>query len=71
MLAKSHQCPFCDKGIAHHAVGMKTYNYKGNDITITEHFYKCELCHEEFTTTESDELTLTELENRYESINKK
>lgn len=38
-----------------------TLNYKGETYNVTHHYYLCELTNEQFTTTELDEINLSEL----------
>lgn len=39
--------------------------YRKDQFTIVAHFYKCEKCGEEFTTTETDTISLVQAHNQY------
>ena len=39
--------------------------FRKNDYTIAEHYYKCEETHNEFTTSETDNINLTQVYNQY------
>lgn len=58
------ECPFCD-GIANLQKQTKELNYRKDTFTVVAHFYKCEKCGEEFTTTEVDSISLIQVHNQY------
>jgi len=53
-------CPYCD-GKASLKVESKQISYKTEPHTITAHYYQCEKCLEEFTTTETDSMTMAQV----------
>jgi rRNA maturation endonuclease Nob1 len=55
-------CPICGKP-ALLTIEYGPLEYKGVIYDIAKHFYRCEGCKEEFTTTEADELTLSQIPN--------
>lgn len=57
-------CPYCE-GFANLCKEFKELNYRKDLFRIVGHFYKCEKCTEEFTTTETDTISLTQLHNQY------
>ena len=58
------QCPYCD-GNAHLEKETGTLQFRKETFQVVKHFYKCDKCQEEFTTTESDQLTYNQLVNQY------
>lgn len=58
------ECTYCD-GIAVIVKNPKTITYRKDDFKVIEHFYKCQKCAREFTTTEVDELTMVQVHNQY------
>jgi putative zinc finger/helix-turn-helix YgiT family protein len=58
------ECPYCE-GKASLQKKTRELPYRKEVFKVTEHFYKCEKCGEEFTTTESDTITLTQAHNQY------
>src|SRR3569833_2128964 len=57
-------CPYCD-GTAELQKQPGEITYRKEIFKVVEHFYKCEKCGEEFTTTETDTITLTQAHNQY------
>lgn len=57
-------CPYCD-GMATAATDKRDITYRKDVFRITAHFYQCAACREEFTTTESDALSMTQVYNQY------
>ncbi len=57
-------CPYCEgtANIKHH---LQEIIYKKEAFQINAHFYLCENCAEEFTTTETDELSMNQVYNLY------
>ena len=51
------ECPYCD-GIAALKIVPKEIKYRKEEFRVNAHFYKCEKCQEEFTTTETDAFTM-------------
>lgn len=58
------ECPYCD-GTANLQKEAKELNYRKDAFKIVAHFYKCEKCNEEFTTTEADTISLMQAHNQY------
>ncbi len=56
-------CPYCD-GQAHLQKTANELAFKKELFKVVEHFYKCDKCEEEFTTTETDAVTLLQAQNR-------
>lgn len=57
-------CAYCDRQ-AHLQKGGKELTYRKEVFKIVEHFYKCEKCKEEFTTNETDTVSLLQAHNQY------
>jgi C4-type Zn-finger protein len=53
-------CPYCE-GVAELTAGAELITVKGVTDSVLAFFYKCSSCGTEFTTTESDEETLSQL----------
>jgi putative zinc finger/helix-turn-helix YgiT family protein len=62
------ECPYCD-GIANLHKEAREITYRKDVFKIVAHFYKCEKCQEEFTTTEADTISLTQAHNQYREKN--
>jgi putative zinc finger/helix-turn-helix YgiT family protein len=58
------ECPYCD-GTAVLQKQQRDLTYRKEVFKVIEHFYKCESCGEEFTTTETDTITLAQAHNQY------
>jgi uncharacterized phage-associated protein len=58
------ECAYCDGNAHLHRTG-KELNYRKEVFKVIEHFYKCKECKEEFTTTETDTVTLLQAHNQY------
>jgi len=58
------ECPYCD-GQAVLKREARVLTYRKEDFKIVAHFYQCEKCREEFTTTESDTISLVQAHNQY------
>lgn len=58
------ECPYCD-GHAKLEKQIKELVYRKESFKVFAHYYKCNLCSEEFTTTESDTITILQLHNQY------
>lgn len=63
-MKKVIECPYCD-GHAALTKESKELSYRKDAFKIMAHFYKCDTCHEEFTTTETDTVTLLQAHNQY------
>lgn len=63
-MKKKIECPFCD-GQAVLNRSTRTLLYRKESFDVVEHFYKCENCSEEFTTTETDTIGMLQLHNQY------
>jgi len=62
------ECPYCD-GKANLHKETKELTYRKDVFKVVAHFYKCEKCSEEFTTTEADTISLTQAHNQYREKN--
>ncbi len=58
------KCVICN-GKASLKKEIRERQFRKEDFIIVEHFYKCENCGEEFTTTGIDELNATQVYNQY------
>lgn len=58
------ECPYCD-GVAVLSKEVKEMSYRKDNFRIVAHYYKCEKCKEEFTTTEADAIGLIQIHNQY------
>lgn len=63
-MKKIIECPYCD-GIARLEKIDRVLTYKKEDFNVVEHFYKCQKCSEEFTTTETDTISILQAHNQY------
>lgn len=63
-MKKIIDCVNCD-GKARLASAERTIEYKKEQFTVVEQFYKCDACGEEFTTTETDTVTMNQVYNQY------
>jgi C4-type Zn-finger protein len=59
-------CPYCD-GIASLQKEAKEIKYRNEVFNIVAHFYKCKQCSEEFTTTEADSISITQVHDQYQA----
>lgn len=62
------ECPYCD-GSANLHKEAKEIIYRKESFKIVAHFFKCEKCSEEFTTTEVDTISLMQAHNQYREKN--
>ena len=58
------ECPYCD-GNAHLKKEGGALMFRKEPFQVIKHFYKCDKCKEEFTTTEVDQLTYNQMVNQY------
>lgn len=63
-MKKIIECPMCD-GTASLKSEKKKRTFRKEEFDITEFFYLCEKCSEEFTTTETDEVNTSQVYNQY------
>ena len=63
-MKKKLECPYCD-GIANLQKEASELRYRKDVFKIVAHFYKCENCEEEFTTTEADDVSLNQARDQY------
>ena len=63
-MKKLIECPY-GEGQAELFIELKELNYRKETFNIMAHFYKCAICQEEFTTTETDTITLLQAHNQY------
>jgi len=57
-------CAYCN-GQAHLQKTNRELTYRNEICKVVEHFYKCKECKEEFTTTETDTITMLQAQNQY------
>ncbi|HEV2481644.1 MAG TPA: type II TA system antitoxin MqsA family protein [Puia sp.] len=67
-MKKRIECPYCD-GNANLQKETREITYRKDVFKIVAHYYKCEKCREEFTTTEADAISLTQVHNQYREKN--
>jgi len=67
-MRKKIECPYCDS-IANLHMEAKEITYRKDVFKIVAHFYKCEKDQQEFTTTEADTISLTQVHNQYREKN--
>jgi putative zinc finger/helix-turn-helix YgiT family protein len=67
-MKKKIECPYCD-GIASLNKEAKELTYRKEVFKIVAHFYQCEKCKEEFTSTEADNISLAQAHNQYREKN--
>ena len=60
----SIECPYCP-GFASLQKQPIELLYRKENFHVVEYFYKCDTCCEEFTTTESDTLTMQQAHLQY------
>ncbi|HEX2866876.1 MAG TPA: type II toxin-antitoxin system antitoxin SocA domain-containing protein [Ignavibacteriales bacterium] len=58
------ECAFCD-GKAYLKAEQKERVFRKETFITFEHYYKCESCQEEFTTTETDNSNVSQILNQY------
>lgn len=63
-MKKVIESPFAD-GNATLVYETKEVEFRGSKYTVTSCYYKCDITGEEFTTTEQDELWITQIHNQY------
>lgn len=63
-MKKIIECPMCD-GVARLRSEKKKRVFRKEEFDVTEFFYRCENCNEEFTTTETDEVNVAQVYNQY------
>ncbi len=63
-MKKLIECPMCE-GTANLHSGKKKRSFRKEEFEVTEFFYLCEKCNEDFTTTETDELNTVQVYNQY------
>jgi putative zinc finger/helix-turn-helix YgiT family protein len=63
-MQKRIECPYCD-GMANLQKETRELTYRKEQFKIIAHFYKCEKCGQEFTTTEADTISLVQAHNQY------
>lgn len=62
------ECPYCN-GHANLQKEARELIYRKDVFKIVAHYYKCEKCSEEFTTTETDTISLKQAHNQYREKN--
>lgn len=67
-MKKNLECPYCD-GQATLCRESRILSYRKEEFKVMAHFYKCNKCEEEFTTTDADEISLTQAYNQYREKN--
>ena len=64
MINEIIESPFCD-GVAHLQRKSGTHTFRKETYDIVEHYYRCEVTGEEFTTDEIDQINLNQVYNQY------
>ena len=67
-IEESISCPVCEKGVSHYMTEPIVVKFRGLEINSTSHFYKCDICKEEFTTTMSDLKMYEETIENYQKL---
>lgn len=62
------ECPFCGQRM-HLMIASGPVEYKEVTYTVAKHYYECVYCKETYTTTETDEATLSQIPNSIWSKN--
>lgn len=62
---KTIGCPFCTNEKAELLIEKKIRSFRKEDFEIFEYYYKCSSCKKEFTTTDVDELNVSQVYNLY------
>jgi putative zinc finger/helix-turn-helix YgiT family protein len=63
-MKKITECTFCDGDAKIHSEQTEVA-YKKEMFCVNQYFYKCELCGEEFTTDEVDDISMLQVYNQY------
>lgn len=63
-MEKFKECPFCGQSSGLESQITEKV-FRKEKFRIREFFYKCEVCHEEFTTTDLDEVIINQVYNQY------
>ena len=58
------ECPYCDGYAILHSE-QKELSFRKESFRVRVHFYRCQKCNEEFTTTDVDTVTMLQLYNQY------
>ncbi|HZV69295.1 MAG TPA: type II TA system antitoxin MqsA family protein [Saprospiraceae bacterium] len=63
-MKKIIECPYC---VGHAQLNMnpKEIIFKKENFHVQQHYYKCDICKEEFTTTEADTISMVQVYNQY------
>jgi len=59
------ECAFCDNTQVALKKEYKEFKFRKESFMIAQHYYKCHVCGEEFTTTETDELSIMQVYNQF------
>ncbi len=59
------KCAICNEGNALEASRQVTRQFRGEDYVINESFYNCDSCKAEYSSTEQDQLAVTQVYNLY------
>lgn len=63
-MKKIIECPYCPNTAILYKKPIELH-FRKEAFTVISHFYTCSSCSEEFTTTETDELSIIQLHNQY------
>ena len=63
-MSNKNNCPVCD-GVAKLVIKKEHKLFRKERFEIYSHFYKCDKCEEEFTTTATDNLNINQVYNQY------
>lgn len=58
------KCPFCESE-AEYKIELVKITFRKEDFNIHKLFYKCEMCKEQFTTNELDDVNINQVYNQY------
>ena len=58
------ECPYCDGHAILHSE-QKELSFRKESFRVRVHYYRCQKCNEEFTTTDVDTVTMLQLYNQY------
>ena len=59
------ECAFCDNNQVALKKEYKEFKFRKEGFIIAQHYYKCDVCGEEFTTTETDQLSIAQVYNQF------
>ena len=63
----NRNCPFCDKTAKLEWINTEK-EFRKAKFKVREFFYKCDSCEEEFTTTQTDEISINQVYDQYREL---